>query len=355
MNDQAKKGIPIIFVINFCEDIIFQDKMEYDKNNIISRNKFERLLDDIKAQLIKAKDSKDIKHTKDEIEYENNEKFPKIPIHCLNRKGFDALFEKIYDIFKDNLVSEEDLNKFKNGANYEGHKYNLEELTNNNIFLKDIKKEDIISEQMKASVELIKSLNSKLTGQYSGTLTFKPYIRFLFTRAWNNMAKKIFFWRPSNEFYPLLTELVLTIYNIFGYVKTNEECNEYIREILINYFKIDKNDKISYGNFKNDIKDYRYLFHYTEKNFIYKNDNNVNQVNNDNRQIEINYDRFTNTGKFFLEQEEKIFDMKGIEIINNTTYLNINNDDTTEEEAQNLIQDEEIGEKESNEEYNSSI
>ena len=380
MNTIKDKEIPIIFVINDCDDEILKDKIKYDKKiekrknkeNVNNKENEENEEDEEDEEDEGDEENeytfetllRDIEH---QLQYKNNENYQKIiiPIHCLKRKGFDGLFEKIYDIFKDNLVSVEDLNKFKNGANYEGHKYNLEELTINNIFLKDIKKEDIISEQMKASVELIKSLNSKLTGQYSGTLTFKPYIRFLFNRAWNNMAKKIFFWRSSNEFYHLLTELVLTIYNIFGYEKNKEECNEYIRQILLNYFKTDGNDKISYEKFKNDIKNYRYLFHYTEKNFIYENDNNVNQVNYDNRQIEINYDKFTNTGKFFLEAEEKILNLKGIEIINinntiindtiNDTYLNINNDDTTEEEAKNLIQDEEIGKKDSNEKLESSI
>lgn len=38
---------------------------------------------------------------------------------CLEKKGFNDLFEEIYNIFKDNMVETNILNILENGTNYE--------------------------------------------------------------------------------------------------------------------------------------------------------------------------------------------------------------------------------------------
>ena len=199
---------------------------------------------------------------------------------------------------------------------------------------------------MKASIKLINILILKLTGQYSGSGTLIPYIKFWFSRAWNCMIKNIGFWRPSNEFYPLLTDLIYDIYNIFGVEnKTLRDCNEYIRIKLFNYFNIDDNNNehhIYYNKFKNDIRNLRKLFKYSNDNFNEKD--NSNQYLNGNV-FDIQDNKFSEVGNFFLEQEKKFYTIN-LKNTLKTVGKNIdeNFDIETTMEKSNLIENE-IGNK----------
>lgn len=49
---------------------------------------------------------------------------------------------------------------------------------------------------------------------------------------WNNLRKVITFKRPNNK-YPLLTELVLKIFKIFGDEENNvQKCNECVKTTI---------------------------------------------------------------------------------------------------------------------------
>ena len=185
-----EKEIPIIFIINFY-------KKEYFNDN----KKKERLIKDINKQL---KDKKQNVFT--------DEKYKKLPLNCYEKKGFVELFEELYNLFKNKIIENDILFSLENSTNYGIKNYDLKTLIKENTLFKDIQLEDIVSEQMKASVKLINILILKLTGQYSGTLV--PFIKFWFSRVWDRAKKKIGFWRPSHEFYPLLTDLIM-IFIIF--------------------------------------------------------------------------------------------------------------------------------------------
>ena len=291
----VEEKVPILFIINFCDNKIFEDKDKLGNEGgrvSIRRNSYLTLLDDIEHQLKETQQNEFIN-------------YKKIPLNCLNKKGFSYLFNEIYDIFKDNLIKPELLDAIQKGANYGIPQKNLKEILKENIFFKDIKLEDVISKQMKASVELIRTLILNLTGQYSNSN--KNYLSFYFSRVWNNLLLTFGFWRPNNEFYPLLTDLVWKIYDIFGYEKSTEECNEFIKQSIYNYFKIDKEQKISFEKFKNDITNFRNLFNNTKQNFEFINNAQLGLL--EERVFEINDNNFTNIGKIFLEQEKKFYDI----------------------------------------------
>jgi len=191
---------------------------------------------------------------------------------------------------------------------------------------------------MQDSVKLIDTLILKLTGQYSGTLKTWLTITFGFSRIWNYIRKMTGFFRPINEFYPLLTDLVKEIYEIFGYEKNKTDCNEFIKNSIFNYFKIENNGNISFEKFKNDIKNLRNLFIKAEKNFELDKENIENLEKNllDKKVFEINYDKFTNLGKLFLEQEKKFFT---IHIANTIRNLKENQILIDDEEKEPLVDD----------------
>lgn len=163
--------------------------------------------------------------------------------------------------------------------------------------MRGITLEDIVSQQMKDSVVLIETLVLNLTRQYNGKLIH--WIKFGFSLAWNNIRKFFGLFRPKNEFYPLLTDLIREIYDIFGYKKSKTDCNEFIKNSLFNYFKIDNNGDISFEKFKNDIINFRNLFGNTEKNF--KFESNLKTQLLTEGVFEIDDDKFTSLGKVFLE------------------------------------------------------
>ena len=100
--------IPIIFVINFCDDKIFEDKLE-SQNNANKCDSFNNYYLNLLETMVKQLENKD---------QEQSIKKEKIPINCLNKKGYHDLFEKIYDLFKDKVVKKEIIDKLENGGNY---------------------------------------------------------------------------------------------------------------------------------------------------------------------------------------------------------------------------------------------
>ena len=64
-------------------------------------------------------------------EYQNkfaDDKYLKIPINCLEKKGFVDLFEALYNLFENQKISEENLNLLEKGTNYAKNPINLKAL-----------------------------------------------------------------------------------------------------------------------------------------------------------------------------------------------------------------------------------
>ena len=110
----------------------------------------------------------------------------------------------------------------------------------NNLFEKTfffgtISPKDIfLNESLLESVLDIKNLIVKLAGYYSGNLGYLDSLSFLFFKRLYNQ-----FHRNSNSnFFPLLTNLVKKIYSNFGFQKTDEQCNNFIKKKISQYFNL---------------------------------------------------------------------------------------------------------------------
>ena len=206
MDEAMKLKIPIIFLINKCPDQIFSDEDE---------------MEDLKMDVADAR-----KGTK-------YEKFKTYCINCLNGKGFDLLLKGIYEMYKNNIIKEDDLDKIKNHSLGEE---DFKTIFKNNIFFGDISPKDVfLNESLITSCINIKKLLVKLGGYYSKELKKLKALKFYFKyKLYNN------FWRNSEKnFFPLLTDLVQKIYSNFGLDKTKVECNDFIIKVLSLYFNID--------------------------------------------------------------------------------------------------------------------
>ena len=319
--------IPIIFVYNGCVDKVFEDRKKKVKIDEECENTYLDLLKKIEQHL--TEDEEENK----KIRFTDNNIYLKFPINCYKKKGFVELFDAIYNKFKGRKIKNDIINELEKGTIYGENKYNLNNLGEKNEFFKNIEFEDIISPQMEASVELIKIIILRLTGQYSDKLGFFDNIKFKIIRFQNILKKYIGFGRPNNEYFPLLTDLVLKIYNIFGEENDLTNCNTYIKDIIYDYFKIlDDNDKLNYDNFKNDIRNYRYLFQETKKNFGKDISENILEKG----KFHIEENKYSDIGKFFLEQEKKFYEFEIEKLILKTNNINSINDEET-----NYINDEE--------------
>ena len=206
MDEAMKLKIPIIFLINKCPDQIFSDEDE---------------MEDLKMDVADAR-----KGTK-------YEKFKTYCINCLNGKGFDLLLKGIYEMYKNNIIKEDDLDKIKNHSLGEE---DFKTIFKNNIFFGDISPKDVfLNESLITSCINIKKLLVKLGGYYSKELKKLKALKFYFKyKLYNNI------WRNSEKnFFPLLTDLVQKIYSNFGLDKTKVECNDFIIKVLSLYFNID--------------------------------------------------------------------------------------------------------------------
>ena len=212
--------IPIIFLINKCPDTIFEDEEE---------------MEDLISEVADARKGSDF------------EKYSTYCINCLNGKGFDKLLNGIYEKFKSNIIKDEDLVKIEN------HSLGEEEfikLFKDSIFFGDIHPKDVfLNESLISSCINIKKLIVKLGGYYSNELKFFKSMKFYFKyKLYNNI------WRNSEKnFFPLLTDLVQKIYSNFGIEKTQNECNDFIKKVISEYFSIDlKTEKKNKKQKKND-------------------------------------------------------------------------------------------------------
>ena len=66
-------------------------------------------------------------------------------------------------------------------------------------------------------------------------------ISFVFDIFSNFISKKL---SSDDNFFPLLTDLVMKIYENFKIIKKEEDCIKEIKQKLINYFNLEENDKI---------------------------------------------------------------------------------------------------------------
>ena len=218
MDEAMKLKIPIIFLINKCPDQIFSDEDE---------------MEDLKMDVADAR-----KGTK-------YEKFKTYCINCLNGKGFDLLLKGIYEMYKNNIIKEDDLDKIKNHSLGEE---DFKTIFKNNIFFGDISPKDVfLNESLITSCINIKKLLVKLGGYYSKELKKLKALKFYFKyKLYNNI------WRNSEKnFFPLLTDLVQKIYSNFGLDKTKVECNDFMIKVLSLYFNIDLREVKSGKNIKN--------------------------------------------------------------------------------------------------------
>ena len=396
-----KENIPIIYVINDCSDEIVKDisinndddkkdininnnednkgiyinndddnkDVSINNNDNNKTNKYEDLLDEfdyqfkdsLKKYIKKKEEGKNNKDNNDDIDLQKLKELasdentiePVIPINCLNKKGFHYLFDKIYNQFKAQFINEDDMKKLKNGENFRDSQsqiFDINSFKSNYIFYKNISNNDIISKQMKESVKLIKIVILKLTGQYSGALHPLKAFTFFFSRSWDYLRKHFFtLKRPDNEYYPELTDLVLTIHDIFGQETDEKECNDFIKECINEYFN---KDNLEYKDFKKDILNYRNLYYNTSQSFEFDVEEELkNSFLEEKLSFEDN--NFSKVGKFFLKQEKKFFNIEigkatriAIEVLNTNDKKIIDEDETIEDMNTNLIND-----KENDEEY----
>ena len=211
MIEALKLKIPIIFLINKCDDKIFSDDDDE--------------MEDLKMEVTDARKGTGF------------EKFETYFINCISGKGFDELLNGIYEKYKSNIIRNDDLDKIKN------HSLSEEEFRNlfkNSIFFGDMSPEDVfLNESLINSCIIIKKLIVKIGGYYSKELKSLKSLKFYFKyKLYNN------FWRDSEKnFFPLLTDLVKKIYTNFGIEKTYDECNDFIKKVISMYFDIDLKKK----------------------------------------------------------------------------------------------------------------
>ena len=204
MYDAVEKKIPIIFVVNKCPDDIFEDEEELEllKNEVREGRKGD---------------------------FENYDTYY---INCINGNGFPQLLQGIFNQFNKYIIKEQDLNSIRN-LTMPTQKFN--DLFEHSFFFGDISpKDNFLNESLIQSVLDIKKLIVELAGYYSNELGFIDSLSFLFTKRLYNQ-----FWRAADKnLFPLLTNLVKKIYSNFGYEKSYEECNKFIKVKLSEYFNL---------------------------------------------------------------------------------------------------------------------
>ena len=205
MYDIREKNIPIIFVVNKCPDEIFEDEEE--------------------RQLLQDEVSGARKNT----DFENYKTYY---INCIKGNGFDELLTGIFSHFEKNLIIDADLAKIKDlSMPIE----NFNKLFENSFFFGNISPKDVfLNDSLLSSVVDIKKLITKLAGYYSGELGYLHSLNFYFFKKLYNQI-----WRNSaNNFFPLLTDLIKKIYSNFGFEKSVEECNNFIKQKISQYFNL---------------------------------------------------------------------------------------------------------------------
>ena len=286
INLAKSNNIPIIFVVNKCEEKIFnnEDEMEELKETVNDSRKG-TIYEDCKT----------------------------IFINCIQKKGLDELLSTIFEEYEKNIIPEENLSKLKSNDNTIEY---IQDIFKNSFFFGDFKPDDILlNDSLLTSVLDIKTLIVKFAGYYEGKLTIISSIYVFFNILYNKINKD-----ENNNFFPLLTNLVQKIYKNFGFEKTQEECNNFIKKNIKDYFKLeiikDNNDDDSLeGNTENVkgfsdefdkykfLKDYSYLgklFWNSDLNYRLEENIESDWLINDN--IEDNEKKFKD--KLFTEEED---------------------------------------------------
>ena len=218
--EAIEKKIPIIFIVNKCPDEIFEE----DNEEII--NDLKEIINDARKDTV----------------YQNFETYF---INCLNCKGFDKLLEGIYNKFSYCIIKYEDMELLKDAKIEESYFKNLYK---DSFFLGNIEPQYyLLNDSLIASIKDIQQLVIKLASYYTNELGFFKTIGFyLFDKIYNNI------WRNSEtNFFPLLTDLVKKIYSNFNINKNYNECNDFIKLKISQYFDIDLNiDKSQFSKYE---------------------------------------------------------------------------------------------------------
>ena len=213
LNIAEENGIKIIKVINKCGEKIFQKE-----------NSKQRLIREINK---------------------NKDKYSFVLLDCLSNNGLDDLLIKIYDEFKKNITSKNDLEKIylhltqKEELNKIIENSLLSRETNNNNDKSLTVEEMLLDSALNKSAQDIKTLIVQYFGYYNDTLKFWNNISFKF----RNLGVYNFFKKNQNNYFPTLTKLVEKIYNNFE-IKNTKFLNKNIKDKIFKYFKIKQNKLI---------------------------------------------------------------------------------------------------------------
>ncbi|MBR3617408.1 MAG: hypothetical protein IKN46_01895, partial [Acholeplasmatales bacterium] len=173
----------------------------------------------------------EVKMAREDSDFKDNKTFY---INCITKDGFDELLNGIYKEYEKNILKEENLERLKNSS-IEKDEFN--KIYKDSFFFGNIQPQDVfLNESLLNSVKDIKKLVVRLAAYYSHELGFWKSIGFyFFTKIYNNIKRD-----SESNFFPLLTDLVKKIYLNFGIDdKTEDDCNNYIKSKISEYFNID--------------------------------------------------------------------------------------------------------------------
>ena len=218
--EAIEKKIPILFIVNKCPDEVFEDGND-------------DLVNDLKDIINDAR--------KDTI----YQCFETYFINCINGNGFDKLLEGINKKFKKYIIDPKDLVMLQQATIDENH---FKSIFKDSFFFGNIEPQYyLLNDSLISSIKDIQKLVIKLASYYSKELGFFKSVGFyLFYKIHNNI------WRNSeSNFFPLLTDLVKKIYYNFNIKKTNNECNNFIKLKISQYFDIDMEiDKSQFNKYE---------------------------------------------------------------------------------------------------------
>jgi len=199
-----EKKIPIIFIVNKCEKDLFEDEG------------------------LRKDTMKEVKKAREKTKYYKYETYF---INCLFKKGFDELLNGIYEKYKDNIISKDDLSRMKDNTTSEEE---FNKIIEKSKFFGKINTKDVfLNESLITSVKDIKRNVVKLIRYYLTDFNFFHSFSFNRHKILNNILNN-----SEKNFFPILTNIVKKIYLNFGFKKTIKECNNYILLKLSKYFKI---------------------------------------------------------------------------------------------------------------------
>ena len=224
--EAIEKKIPIFFILNKCPDEVFEEDNE-------------EFIEDLQGT---------INHARENTLYSN---FKTYFINCLNLKGFDKLLKGINAQFSEYIIKEKDLESLKNATIEENH---FKEIFKNSFFFGGIEPQYyLLNNSLIESINDIKKLVIELGSFYTDNLNIFQSIGFyLFSKLYNNICRN-----SQTNFFPLLTDLVKKIYTNFNITDRNkEQCNDFIRLKISQYFGIDmKIDTSKFSHYELELAD----------------------------------------------------------------------------------------------------